>query len=101
MNFVLWSRFNSAYEFDNLSERQCMWEAGSATTAAATPEVSVAAPGTATQSRYGLRSGTGFQTLHGFLASRQGSARGPVMLPANQDNLVSRQRDPGTYVDET
>ena len=63
--------------------------------------VSVAAPGPATQSQYGLHSGPGFQRCIGFFASRQGSARGPVMFPASQaNNLVSRKRDPGTYVDE-
>ena len=78
-----------------------MWEAGSAKTAAATAVLSRRP--VQQRSRLavcGVRTGSDAASV--FRASRRGGARGPVNVAGRSgEGLVSRQRDPGTYVDET
>ena len=90
------------YEFDNLSENKCMWEAGSAKNRSG-GQVS----GRGAQSRRHGRTSTVREdgrvpTLHWFFAlPAQGAhaARSGYRSPGG--SLVNREHDPGTYVDES
>ena len=89
MNFVLRSSVSPTYEFDNLSERQVHVGSGECKNRSGDGS-SVAAPGQGSNAAFVFR-----------FPPRERTRSGDAPADMSGGCLVSRSRNPGTYVDET